>query len=346
MRRARILMTAAVLALLVFLFAREVRNWSQFDWGVFWRNTRSVHPLAVLSAFALIVIALLLRAPRWMLLMWPHRTRSARLLAPTLIGFTGLALLGRPGEMVRPYLIARQEEVSVSSQLGVWALERIFDLAAFAVLVAYAFFAAAGLQSLPYIAEFRRAAAVMLGLLILLAIAVALLHHHGERFSEIAERLLRPLSGKVAGQARDAVAAFGQGVRSIGNARVLAGVAALSLLIWAVIASAYVVLLHAYPAPLGTFSFPAVVMLIGFSIVGGLAQLPGGGTSQLMIIAALVHVFSVPGELAVSCGILLWICGYMAPVPFGLVLLRRRHLSLRSLSQQSRTADAQHVSAL
>jgi len=50
------------------------------------------------------------------------------LVPPTLIGFTGLALLGRPGEFIRPYLIARQAKVSFSSQIAVWTVERIFDL--------------------------------------------------------------------------------------------------------------------------------------------------------------------------------------------------------------------------
>ena len=345
MRRTRVVISAAVAALLVYLFAREVRQWSHFDWRVFASQLRSVHPAGVIAGFLLILAGLLLRAPRWKLLMWPHRTHSAGLIAPTLIGFTGLALLGRPGEMVRPYLIARREDVSISSQLGVWTLERIFDLGAFALLVAYAFTMGAGLESLPYIAEFRRAGAVLLGIVVLLAIAALLLHHHGERIGQTLERLLAPLSPSVAQKVAATTTSFGEGVRSVGNPRVLAGVAALSVLMWSVIACAYVLVLHAFPAPLHVFTFPAAVVLMGFSIAGGLAQLPGGSTSQLMVIAALMNVFSVPTELAVSCGIMLWISGYMAPVPFGLVLLRRKHLSLRSLTRESRAGETRHASA-
>ena len=345
MRRARVLISAAVIALLVYLFAREVRHWSHFDWAVFWRNIRSINAADAIASYAVIMIALLLRAPRWKLLMWPHQPRTAGLIPPTLIGFTGLALLGRPGEMVRPYLIARNEGVTVSSQLGVWTVERIFDLGAFAVLVAYAFFVGAGLDTLPYITEFRRAGVALLGVVALLAIAALLLHHQGERISQVLERIFAPLSPALARRISSLTASFGEGVRSVGNARVLLAVAALSVLMWTLIACSYMLLLHAFPAPLRDFSFPACVVLIGFSIAGGLAQLPGGSTSQLMVIAALMNVFSVPSELAVSCGILLWLCGYMAPVPFGLVLLRRKHLSLRSLTQESRAGDAQHASA-
>ena len=344
MRRTRMLISVAVVALLLYLFARELRDWSHFDWAVFWHNIRSVRPLAVVAAYGLILLALLMRAPRWKLLMWPHQPAASRLIAPTLIGFTGLALLGRPGEMVRPYLIARNENVSVSSQLGVWTLERIFDLAAFAVLVVIAFFAGAGFQSLPYIAEFRRAGIVLLGIVGLLAIVAAALHHHGERLTRTLERLLTPLAPSLAGRVASTTESFAQGVRSVGNLRVLGLVALLSVAMWTVIALAYVLVLHAFPAPLRDFTFPAAIVLMGFSIVGGLVQLPGGSTSQLMIIAALVNVFRAPGELAVSCGIMLWLCGFMTPVPFGLLLLRRQHLSLRNLSQESRSG-AQHASA-
>ena len=47
-----------------------------------------------------------------------------------MIGFTGLALLGRPGELIRPYLIARHQNLSFASQVAVWTVERIFDVAA------------------------------------------------------------------------------------------------------------------------------------------------------------------------------------------------------------------------
>src|SRR5262249_32281809 len=39
-----------------------------------------------------------------------------------------LVLFGRGGEPVRPYLIARKEGVSFSSQIAAWLVERMLDL--------------------------------------------------------------------------------------------------------------------------------------------------------------------------------------------------------------------------
>jgi len=44
-------------------------------------------------------------------------------------------LLGRPGEFVRPFLVARKENLTFSSQLAVWAVERVFDISAVAILM-------------------------------------------------------------------------------------------------------------------------------------------------------------------------------------------------------------------
>ena len=83
-----------------------------------------------------------MRAVRWKIFLKPVRpkVKTMDLVSPTLIGFTGLALLGRAGEFIRPYLIARRTDLPFSSQLAVWAVERIFDIGAFTVLMVLAIF--------------------------------------------------------------------------------------------------------------------------------------------------------------------------------------------------------------
>src|SRR5579884_2821851 len=51
------------------------------------------------------------RALRWEVMIRPLRTGASvwKVFTATLIGFTAVVLLGRPGELVRPYLIATQE---------------------------------------------------------------------------------------------------------------------------------------------------------------------------------------------------------------------------------------------
>jgi hypothetical protein len=75
------------------------------------------------------------------------------------------------------------------------------------------------------------------------------------------------------------------------------------------------------------------LLLMGFSMIGGLVQLPAvGGGAQLATIVAMVNLLGFPRELAVSAGILLWLVSFHAVTPIGLVLARRAHVSLSGSS--------------
>ena len=135
MNKKHTLVTAIVVAVLCLLVYLQVHAWKKFDWATFWRHTGHVNWEYVLLSVALTYLAYVLRAMRWRIFLKPLReTTTARLLAPQFIGFAGLALLGRPGEMIRPYLIARKENLTFSSQVAVWLVERIFDMASVAVM--------------------------------------------------------------------------------------------------------------------------------------------------------------------------------------------------------------------
>ena len=119
----------------------QFRHWRNFDWATFWAETEQIRPWHISHAVALIYLAYVLRAMRWKIfLAGASPGFMLGLVPPTLVGFTGLALLGRPGEFIRPYLIARRQNLPFSSQVAVWAVERIFDIGAFAVLLALGIF--------------------------------------------------------------------------------------------------------------------------------------------------------------------------------------------------------------
>jgi hypothetical protein len=87
---------------------------------------------------------------------------------------------------------------------------------------------------------------------------------------------------------------------------------------------------------LANMDVPHVLLLMGFSMIGSVVQLPAvGGGSQLAVISALQVIYGIPPELALSCGILLWLVTFMSCIPVGLVFAHREHLSLRKLSKVS-----------
>src|SRR5271167_1780694 len=186
MDKKRIAASVVVFLILAVLFYLQYRHWQSFDWGTFWAQTHRIKKFHVLHAIALIYIAYVLRVLRWKIFLKPVRPQAKMtdLLSPTLIGFTGLALLGRAGEFIRPYLIARRTNLSFSSQLAVWGVERIFDLGAFTILMLLAIFLPSALPSIPhpeYYVRFRELGFILTALVVGTTIAAVVIGRNGEK---------------------------------------------------------------------------------------------------------------------------------------------------------------------
>jgi uncharacterized protein (TIRG00374 family) len=340
MNKKRIVLTIVVILVLAALAYLQFRTWRSFNWHVFFEQTREANLWRIASAVLIIYCGYFLRALRWQVMLRPIKNVSWKhLISPTFIGFTALALLGRPGELIRPYLIARKERLPVSSQMAVWTVERIFDMGCFAILVALDLIFAPSLQDLPYFREFRRAGVVLIGLITSVGVVAFLIWRNGPGIAASLERWLSPLSASLAKSIANKVRAFGKGLHTIHDLRSFVELLLLSLGLWLSMAFAYLQVTRAYPEPLRHMELSHILLLMGFSIAGSAVQLPVvGGGSQLMTIAALSEVFSVPQELSVSCGVLLWLVTFVSSSPIGLLIARREHVNLVKLTEEAEPA--------
>jgi uncharacterized protein (TIRG00374 family) len=359
MDRKRVLITGGILAVLGVLVYLQFRHWRSFDWATFWAETEQIRPWHIVHAIGLIYVAYVFRAIRWKLFLRPVRPQASwlELLPPTLIGFAGLALLGRPGEFIRPYLIARRQRLPVSSQVAVWAVERIFDIGAFAVLMAVGIFLPSSRRTLPhpeYYSRFRDGGFLFFGLVIALTLGAALVSRKGDGLADWVQHRFSHWSSGLSHRIALKIREFGQGLNTIHGPVSLALLIIVSIGMWWVIAVAYHEVTIAYHQTAHLFGedpldirLVQVLLLMGSSMLGSVLQLPGvGGGSQLATIAALEHIFDVPKELAASCGIMLWLVTFVAVVPLGLLLAHRERLSLRKLSQESHQEEAKEEAAV
>ena len=98
---------------------------------------------------------------------------------------------------------------------------------------------------------------------------------------------------------------------------------------------------HAYGGVMEHLGAASIMLLLVSAMFGSLIQLPGvGGGSQLATIAVLNRVFGVPNEIAVSCGMLLWVSTFMSVIPAGLLIAHRERLSLRAVVAAEEKAEA------
>lgn len=345
MNKKRLFIYVLVATVLAALFYLQFRAWRRFDWTLFLGQTQQVThgfgPVHILMGVVFTYVAYFMRVVRWSIFLRPARkTKAADLVAPTLIGFTGIALLGRLGEMIRPYLISRRTGLSFSSQMAVWTVERIFDFGGFAVLLISAIFFSTSVQSLTYYAQFRKGGLLLILFVAALAATAWIIHAKGDLIAELAERKLSSVAAGAAHKIAARVREFRSGLDTIHGFSEFVQLSAVSIGMWFVIALAYHEVLTAYGASLGQIAIPQVFLLIFASMLGSLVQLPGvGGGSQLATITTLQRVFHAPPELAASGGILMWVVTFMTVIPTGLLLAHREQLSLRKLSQESQAQE-------
>jgi uncharacterized protein (TIRG00374 family) len=281
------------------------------------------------------------RALRWAVFLKPVKPDPsiAGLTTATIIGFTAITLFGRPGEFVRPYLIALKERVPVTSQIAAWILERIFDLLMALLVFAYALTKVRGSgvqvgQTLAWVlsagGQIVEAACAAILLLVLsfrhLAqpvqkrLSAALEHLPEHRFQKI-ERW---------------IAAFVQGVESTRSDGALLLILLYSAIEWLLIAACYLCLARAF-AGMITLNVVDVLIFMGFVSFGAVVQIPGiGGGVQVVAVLVLTELFGVRLELATSFAFLTWILTFVAIVPIGLILALKQGLDWQSLRRIGR----------
>ena len=355
MNKKRFLITVLVLGVLAVLVYLQVRTWKRFDWHRFWMATHNTNKFDLLAGVALVYVDYFLRALRWKIMLRPVcEAKTSDLVAPTVIGFTGLALLGRPGEFIRPFLISRKLNLSVSSQLAVWTVERIFDAGAFTLVMAInILFNRKELRQLPGFAHapirsflgheftaFNVFEVFSIGVLVWVAFAALVafrVRSNPARAARFFARLFGVFSPKLGHTAGKRVQSFGEGLNTIKDFTSFLQIAGLSLLIWVFIGLAYMAVTHAYSIHrLSHMTLYAVFLLTAASVAGGTLQLPVvGGGSQLATIGMLRGVFNLSPELSISCGIMLWLVTFMSVTPAGLALARSEHVSLMKIEKES-----------
>lgn len=344
MDKKRILASVVVFLILAILVYLQYRHWRTFDWGTFWSQTHRIKKWHVLHGIALIYLGYILRAIRWKIFLQPVRPKTTvrEMVSPTLVGFTGLALLGRAGEFIRPYLIARRTDLSFSSQLAVWGVERIFDLGAFTILMMLAIFLPSALPSIPhpeYYLRFREIGFILTALVVGTAVLAVVIRRYGEQAAVWVEQRFSHLSSNLGHKIAQKVREFGMGLNTIQGPLSMLLLTLVSVGMWYVIALAYHEVTHSYGVDALEIPVSQLLILMFASMLGSMLQLPAvGGGSQMATIATLSSVFDVPPEMAASCGILLWLVTFAAVVPVGLLLSHHERLSLRKLSAESHHA--------
>jgi uncharacterized protein (TIRG00374 family) len=309
---------------------------SGFAWREFVDALRNVDWWWLAMALVLILATYAGRALRWEVLLRPLTKDASfrRVLVATCIGFAAVVMFGRAGEPVRPYLIARSEGVSFSSQVAAWVVERMLDVLMILIIfgVALTQVAHSTIRSTPRIETILKAGGAAAGVtgVVCLALLFALRQFRGQ----VQSRLLDGLSflpEALLGRAQTFLAAFGEGMESTRSASFAPLLVVYTILEWALIAGCFFCVFRAFPVTAG-LGVTDIVIVLGFVAFGSVVQIPGvGGGMQIVCVLVLTEFYGIGLEAASGVALALWIISFVAILPVGLLLAFQEGIKWRNL---------------
>src|SRR5216683_480788 len=306
-----------------------------------WTPIRNADPLLLILSLVAIYSCYALRSLRWKAFqrnLGP--SRFGPIYAMTLAGFSAIFLLGRAGEPVRPLLLSRKEKLPIADLFGIYALERLFDLASAAIIAAIALLL---FQSYGHVGETagkletaaRTAGSLLFAGVIGAIVFLVYLRLHGSALLE------RRLQGWVSAHGWRAKIAgiflgFARGVQAIRTWSDLALSVFYSAAHWFLVLLVYLWVSHSFGGTLTSLTMGDAMLVVAFTLVGSAVQLPGlGGGSQVACFLAYTAVFGVEKEAAAAASIVMWVITFATVSLAGVPLLVHEGFSLGKLREMA-----------
>lgn len=326
------MVAAAILGFIVYRYRS-----TGFDWAAFRGTFRGVHWGWMIASIPFILSTYVGRALRWRVMVLPIKPDSSlwNIVVATAVGFTAVVFFGRAGELVRPYLIAKKEQVSFSSQVAAWLLERILDLMLVLLIFGFALaqISRSGVELGPKLKLILQVGGSVIGVAGAACIAILLLFRYFT--TSMQQRLFDALGAfpdRLRTRLQSFLTAFLDGMQSTRSNSYVLQLVMYSILEWGLIVLCYVCLLRAFPVT-EHFSLTDIVIFMGFMSFGSAVQIPGvGGGMQVAAIFVFTEFFRVPLESATGLALILWAVSFLVIVPIGVVLALRDGLHWKSLS--------------
>ena len=351
-----------ILGLIVLVALAAILIWGRdrihFNFAVFRAQLAGADWTKIAIGFACIFLGYVLRAVRWALLLRHNKkVGPLSLLGTQVIGFTAIALIGRVADPVRPFLVARKTNLTLSSQIAVYIVERLFDAGSMALVFSIAMIWVPSdeiLRALSHstmiarlathdrfaavlFARFGGLALTLLGALFLVAVRIS-----GEAVALFFEKTLAPVSKGLGVSLGNKIRTFHSGLDTMRSFADFALMASLSIAMWLLIAVAYFETIRAFSGSpeLASISAPRCVLLMIASGGASIVQLPViGWFSQIGLVAlALTMITGSGSEAATACAAMLLIVSFLGIVPIGLVWAQVDHISLRQITTESEQA--------
>jgi len=318
-----------------------------FSWAGLGAAVRGANLGLLLLSVAAIYLCFWIRALRWV--------RLSRAVGPagvwsvygaTLMGFVAIVLLGRAGEPVRPVLIARRENLPVSSMLGIYVVERVFDISVTILLAGWSLVLLPGLLRARESQSPGAAGSVLLpalqkagftlfaGLVAAVVFLIYLRAHEGGVLARANARW----HGRTGWRKRVAglIEGFLGGLQAIRTWEDLGVAVGLTAVHWTLIVLIYHWILASFGGSLALLDLRAAAITLACTMLGSTLQIPMvGGGSLVGSFLALTVFLGVKEEPAIVAAAALWLVTFASCTLAGIPLLLHEGMGLGELRRMT-----------
>jgi glycosyltransferase 2 family protein len=266
-----------------------------------WESIRTADYFWVILSFPIIIASHYVRAIRWRTILSPimHPSSTINLFSAVMVGYFFNSLYPRLGELVRPYMYAKRENVSKSSVFATIVVERVIDVFTLGFLFAIAFIISRDkiANMLPGVDPQK---IIFFSLLVLLALVFSFWPPF---IKFILKYLVKPFSNKVHDRILDIFEKFRLGFAVIKQPSLYFRLVLESLLIWFCYALPMYLMFFCFPfseeinVSIGDALFLVIVSGIGVTI----APTPSGiGVMHSLIMYAMMGLYGIQEEMALA----------------------------------------------
>jgi len=294
-------------------------------------------------SFVAAILSLVIRSLRWQYLLEPLGHASfANAFRATAVGFAASSILpARAGEVIRPYFLARHENMTATGAFATVILERVLDVLTVLVLLAsfvFVFDRGVGAANPAAFAAMKWAGATALAGALAALVTMFVLAGDPGRVGRWMARLERAVPSRLAGLVGRVAEKFSRGLGVVRRPGRLSVALLWSFPLWLTIAAGLWAVSLAFRL---NVPFTGSFLLIALLVIGVAVPTPGaiGGFHEAYRVGATMF-FGAPDSAAVGAAIVAHLLSVGPSLVLGLFFAAQAGLNLSGMRRLAEEAEA------
>lgn len=296
----------------------------------------------VLLAGFILVLVYWARALRWRILIAPLKTvKTSDLYSPLMVGFMASVLPARMGEIVRAYLLAKNQQLTFASSLATILVERMFDLTFLLLLFAWllvfnseVFNSGITWSGIPVKDIAFKFGIVSVILLMGLLAFIYLLINHKSKAVALIHWATKFFQQKFRDKIDHLVEAFCEGLAVVKDVKGLISVGLATCLVWALSVGSYYPFYWAYNLQDKSLTSLVLLVVMVCILITVLPTPAFLGSFNAGVLIALHHILHESEVAAVSLGMVAWTLNFLVIFAAGFYFIMHNHISVRQLAHE------------